>query len=44
MARTTMWFNARRKQLEAQEADAEDLKILEDLEKSIINSDKNGGL
>ena len=36
-------FNARRKQLEAQEADAEDLKILEDLEKSIINSDKNGG-
>lgn len=37
-------FNARRKQLEAQEADAEDLKMLEDLEKSIINSDKNGGL
>ena len=35
-------FNARRKQLEAQEADAEDLKMLEDLEKSIINSDKNG--
>ena len=31
-------FNARRKQLEAQEADAEDLKILEDLEKSIINA------
>jgi hypothetical protein len=35
-------FNARRKQLEAQEADAEDLKMMEDLEKSIINSDKNG--
>ena len=35
-------FNARRKQLEAQEADAEDLKMQEDLEKSIINSDKNG--
>ena len=34
-------FNARRKQLEAQEADAEDLKMLEDLEKTIINSDKN---
>ena len=36
-------FNARRKQLEAQEADAEDLKMLEDLERTIINSDKNGG-
>ena len=31
-------FNARRKQFEAQEADAEDLKMLEDLEKSIINA------
>ena len=31
-------FNARRKQLEAQEADAEDLKMLEDLEKGIINA------
>ena len=36
-------YNARRKQLEAQEADAEDLKMLEDLERTIINSDKNGG-
>lgn len=34
-------FNAKRKQLDAQEADAEDLKMLEDLEKTIINSDKN---
>ena len=34
-------FNARRKQLEAKEADAEDLKMLEDLERTIINSDKN---
>ena len=29
-------FNARRKQLDAQAADAEDIKMLEDLEKSII--------
>ena len=35
-------FNARRKQLEAQEADAEDLKMLEDLEKSIINAGGHG--
>jgi hypothetical protein len=35
-------FNARRKQLEAQEADAEDLKMLEDLEKSIINAGGQG--
>jgi hypothetical protein len=34
-------YNARRKQLEAQEADAEDLKMLEDLERAIINSNKN---
>jgi len=33
-------FNAKRKQLEAQKADEDDLKMLEDLEKSIIN---NGG-
>ena len=31
-------FNAKRKQLDAQIADAEDLKMLEDLEKSIINA------
>ena len=30
-------FNARRKQLDAQAADAEDIKMLEDLEKSIIS-------
>jgi hypothetical protein len=35
-------FNARRKQLEAQEADAEDLKMLEDLEKGIINAGGHG--
>ena len=35
-------FNARRKQLEAREADAEDLKMLEDLEKSIINAGGQG--
>jgi len=35
-------FHAKRKQIEAQEADAEDLKMLEDLERTIINSDKNG--
>ena len=29
-------FNAKRKQLDAQQADAEDIKMLEDLEKSII--------
>jgi hypothetical protein len=29
-------FNAKRKQLDAQNADAEDLKMLEDLEKSIL--------
>ena len=36
-------FNAKRRLLDAQAADAEDLKMLEELEKSIINSDKNGG-
>ena len=34
-------FNAKRKQLDAQEADAEDLRILEDLEKIILEKDKN---
>ena len=34
-------FNAKRKQLDAQEAEAEDLKILENLEKSILGKDKN---
>ncbi|MBO7645755.1 MAG: virulence RhuM family protein [Prevotella sp.] len=33
-------FNARRKQAEVQEADAEDLKLLEDLERSIITEGK----
>ena len=33
-------FNAKRKQLDAQIADAEDLKILENLEKSILGKDK----
>ena len=33
-------FNAQRKQLDAQTADAEDIKMLEDLEKSIINLNK----
>lgn len=33
-------FNAKRKQLDAQIADAEDLKMLEDLEKSILGKDK----
>ena len=33
-------FNAKRKQLDAQDADAEDLKILENLEKSILGKDK----
>ena len=35
-------FNAQRKQLDAQTADAEDIKMLEDLEKSIINLNKEG--
>ena len=35
-------FNERRKQLEAQEADAEDIKMLEDLEKSIIHAGGHG--
>ena len=35
-------FNAKRKQLDAQDADAEDLKMLEDLERSILEKDKNG--
>lgn len=30
-------FNAKRKQLDAQAADAEDIKMLEDLEKTIVN-------
>ena len=34
-------FNAKRKQLDAQEADAEDLKMLEDLEKSIVKKNKD---
>ena len=34
-------FNAKRKQLDAQIADAEDLKMLEDLEKNILEKDKN---
>jgi len=33
-------FNAKRKQLDAQQADAEDIKMLEDLEKSIIEKQK----
>lgn len=33
-------FNAKRKQLDAQDADAEDLKMLENLEKSILGKDK----
>ena len=33
-------FNARRKQLDAQAADAEDIRMLEDLEKSIIDLSK----
>ena len=35
-------FNVKRKQLDAQDADAEDLKILEDLEKSIVAIGKDG--
>ncbi|MDY6438811.1 MAG: virulence RhuM family protein [Prevotella sp.] len=35
-------FNAKRKQLDAQIADAEDLKMLEDLEKSIVAIGKGG--
>ena len=35
-------FNAKRKQLDAQIADAEDLKMLEDLERSIIEKGKDG--
>ena len=34
-------FNANRKQLDAQQADAEDIKMLEDLEKSIIEKQKD---
>jgi hypothetical protein len=33
-------FNAKRKQLDAQDADAEDIKMLENLEKSILGKDK----
>ena len=35
-------FNVKRKQLDAQDADAEDLKMLEDLEKSIVAIGKGG--
>ena len=35
-------FNAKRKQLDAQQADAEDIKMLEDLEKSIIENKQKG--
>jgi hypothetical protein len=34
-------FNAKRKQLDAQQADAEDIKMLEDLEKSVIDKLKS---
>ena len=33
-------FNAQRKQLDAQQADAEDIRMLEDLEKSIVKKQK----
>mgnify|MGYP002526054012 FL=1 len=33
-------FNSKRKQLDAQQADAEDIKMLEDLEKNIIEKQK----
>lgn len=35
-------FNAQRKQLDAQQADAEDIRMLEDLEKSIIENKQKG--
>jgi hypothetical protein len=34
-------FDTKRKQLEAQQADADDLKLLEDIEKRILNQDNN---
>ena len=34
-------FDTKRKQLEAQQADADDLKLLEDIERSIIEKNKN---
>lgn len=34
-------FDAKRKQIEAQQADADDLKLLEDLERRIIDQNKN---
>ena len=34
------FFNAKRKQLDVQDADAEDIKMLEDLEKTIVNENK----
>lgn len=34
-------FNTKRKQLDAQAADAEDIKMLEDLEKNIIDKNKS---
>lgn len=34
-------FDAKRKQIEAQQADADDLKLLEDIERRIINQNKN---
>ena len=36
-------FNAKRKQLDVQQADAEDIKMLEDLEKSSIEKQKENG-
>lgn len=35
-------FDVKRKQLDAQAADAEDIKMLEDIEKNIINKSKSG--
>ncbi len=34
-------FEAKRKQIEAQQADADDMKLLEDLERRIIAQNKN---
>lgn len=34
-------FDAKRKQIEAQQADADDMKLLEDLERRIIAQNKN---
>ena len=35
-------FNAQRKQLDAQQADADDIRMLEELEKSIIENKQKG--